>query len=112
MKVSGYPKPIERQRVSTCLKVFSEKTIVELEDYGKVKSVDMSGTVLFLTKAHRWWTIMIVISVYWKRQNTNIRYVYIKIEGSILICHAQSSFYVASAKHIKNIYYLQIITHI
>ena len=56
-EVSVYPKPIELQRVSTCLKVFSEKTIVALEDNGKVKSVDVSGTVLFLIKVHRWWTI-------------------------------------------------------
>ena len=44
-EVSVYPKPNERQRVSTCFKVFSEKTIVALEDYGKVKSVDVSGAV-------------------------------------------------------------------
>ena len=51
---SVYPKPIEQQRVSTSLKVFSEKTIVALEDYGKVKSVDVSGIVLVFTKVH-WW---------------------------------------------------------
>ena len=56
-EVSLYRKPSERQCVSTCLKIFSEKTIAALEDYGKVKSVDVSGTVLFLTKIHRWWTI-------------------------------------------------------
>ena len=67
-EVSVYPKPIERQRVSTCLKVFSEKTIVTLEDYGKVKSVDVSGTVLFLTKVHRWWTICNV-----RQKNVNLR---------------------------------------
>ena len=65
---SVYPKPIERQRVSTCLKVFSEKTIVSLEDYGKVKSVDVSGTVLFLTKVHRLWTICNV-----RQKNVNLR---------------------------------------
>ena len=67
-EVSVYPKPIERQRLSTCLKVFSEKTIVALEDYGKVKSVDVSGTVLFLTKVHRWWTICNV-----RQKNVNLR---------------------------------------
>ena len=39
-EVSVYPKPIERQRVSTCLKVFSEETIVAFEYYGKV-NVDL-----------------------------------------------------------------------
>ena len=56
-KVSVYPNPIERQSVSTCLKVFSEKISVALEDYGKDKSVDVSGTIMFLTKVQRWWTI-------------------------------------------------------
>ena len=56
-KVSVYPNPIERQSVSTCLKVFSDKTSVALEDYGKDKSVDVSGTIMFLTKVQRWWTI-------------------------------------------------------
>ena len=67
-EVSVYLKPIERQRVSTCLKVFSEKTFVALEDYGKVKSVDVSGTVLFLTKVHRWWKICNV-----RLKNVNLR---------------------------------------
>ena len=32
-EVSVYPKPIERQRVKTCLKVFSEKTIGSFQKY-------------------------------------------------------------------------------
>ena len=49
-EVVVYPTPIERQRMSTSLKVFSEKTIVALVDYAKVKGVDVSGTILFLSK--------------------------------------------------------------
>ena len=69
-EVSVYPKPIERQRMSmsTCLKVFSEKTIEALEDYGKIKSVDVSATILFLTKIPRWWTICNV-----RQKNVNLR---------------------------------------
>ena len=48
-KVCVYPKPIVRQHESTCLKIFSEKTIVALADYGKAKEVAVPGTILFLS---------------------------------------------------------------
>ena len=53
-EVSVYPKPIERQRIEPCLKVFSEKVIVALELWGKDKSVDVKGTVLFIKKVLNW----------------------------------------------------------
>ena len=53
-EVSVYPKPIERQRVQPCLKVFSEKVIVALELWAKDKTVDVSGTVLFIKKVLTW----------------------------------------------------------
>ena len=53
-EVSVYPKPIERQRVEPCLKVFSEKVIVALELWDKDKSVDVKGTVLFIKKVLNW----------------------------------------------------------
>ena len=42
-EVAVYPKPIERQSVCTCLKVFSEKTAVALEIYGNTHDVDVSA---------------------------------------------------------------------
>ena len=53
-ETSVYPKPIERQRVKPCLNVFSEKTIVALDLFGNKTKTDVSGTVLFLRKVHKW----------------------------------------------------------
>ena len=57
-EVSVYPKPIERQRVSTCLYVFSEKTATALELYGKRHGLDVLGTVIFIRKVVKWSTIL------------------------------------------------------
>ena len=53
-----YPKPIERQRVSTCLQVFCEETATALELYGRRHCIDVTGTVAFIRKVLKWWTIM------------------------------------------------------
>lgn len=57
-EVSVYPKPIERQRVSTCLNVFCEKTATALELYGEQFDEDVKGTVIFLRKVIKCWTII------------------------------------------------------
>ena len=53
-----YPKPIERQRVSTCLQVFCEETATALELHGRQHCIDATGTVTFIRKVLKWWTIM------------------------------------------------------
>ena len=57
-EVAVYPKPIERQRVSTCFKVFCEKIIVALVKYGERRRIDVSGTATFIKKVVTWWTIL------------------------------------------------------
>lgn len=55
-EIAVNPKPIERQRVSTCLKVFSNETSAALKlrtDLG-----DTDGTVLFLEQFIEFWNIL------------------------------------------------------
>ena len=57
-EVSVYPKPIERQRVSTCLNIFCDETIAALENHPKLQNADNGGTVLFLKKIVEFWKIV------------------------------------------------------
>ena len=50
------PKPIERQWMSICLRVFSEKTQSGI-------SVDKNDTALFINKVLTWWKILNVKSL-------------------------------------------------
>lgn len=61
-EVSVFPKPIERQRVSTCLKVFSEKTYQALLKHPGLKEEDVEGTAIFIMKVLTWWKILNVRS--------------------------------------------------
>ena len=61
-EISVYLKPIERQRSASCLKVFSDKVIVALEQHANGRTMDVSGTVLFIRKVLNWWTILNVKS--------------------------------------------------
>ena len=45
--VAVFPKPIERQKVSTCLKVFCEETVCALKCHPDLKNVD--DTISFLS---------------------------------------------------------------
>ena len=61
-KVSVFPKPIECQKVSICLKVFSENTIAALKTSSfKEQS---AGTVSFLELIVKFWKIVNVKGVY------------------------------------------------
>ena len=51
------PKPIERQRVSTSLRVFSEKTYNALLTQSGI-SVDKNDTAFFINKVLTWWKIL------------------------------------------------------
>ena len=61
--VSVFPRPIERQKVSTVLKVFSEKTIAALRLHSKVGGLDgAEDTAIFMEKVLKWWKILNVKS--------------------------------------------------
>ena len=57
-EVAAYPRPIERQRVDTRLKIFSAKTATALKIYGADHNVDVKGTVMSLENVSTWWTIL------------------------------------------------------
>ena len=57
-----FPKPIKRQKVSTCLRVFCDETMAALETYSTIHSIDARGTTLFLKLIIRFWKIVNVQS--------------------------------------------------
>ena len=62
-EVAVTPKPIERQKVSLCLKVFSEKTSKALLEHKGMENFEgVSDTVLFIDKVLEWWKIVNVRS--------------------------------------------------
>ena len=61
--VAANPKPIERQKVDTCLKVFCEETINALKLHPGMQNDNVDGTVLFLTKVVQFWKIVNVKSL-------------------------------------------------
>ena len=60
-EVSVRPKPVERQRVSTCLRVFCEETITALQVYPAVTVTE--GTILFMKKVLDMWKILNVRTI-------------------------------------------------
>ena len=56
--VAVFPKPIERQNVKTCLKVFSTKTVVALQTCTELRSADNIGTVKFIKMFIEFWNIV------------------------------------------------------
>ena len=57
-EVSVFPKPIERQNVSTCLKVFCEKTIAALKSHPELNLNEVNGTVKFIEVILSFWKIV------------------------------------------------------
>ena len=55
---SVFPKPIERQNVSLCLRVFSYETIAALETHPEIDQEDARGTVQFLKIILGFWKIV------------------------------------------------------
>ena len=51
------PKPVERQRVSTALRVFSEKTCAALMHHPEIKT-STTDTVVFIQKVLKFWKIV------------------------------------------------------
>ena len=68
-EVSIAPKPIERQRVSTCLCVFSEKTHSALITHPSLAAEEVQDTAIFLKKVITWWKIVNV-----KALGANVRH--------------------------------------
>ena len=57
--VAVNPKPIERQRVETCLKVFCNKTAQALLHHPKMKQIqEVADTYLFIEIVLKWWKIL------------------------------------------------------
>ena len=61
-EVSVFPKPVERQKVSTCLKIFSEDVVAALKTSTIVKGA--TGTILFLEKIIKFWKIVNCKGIY------------------------------------------------
>ena len=57
------PKPVERQKVYTCLRVFCEETYTALRVHPEMKEEDVHGTALFLEKVVAMWKILNVKSI-------------------------------------------------
>lgn len=64
------PKPIERQHVNTCLRVFCDETIQALTDHPGMKDENAQGTVTFLQMFVKFWKIMNVKSQF---EDVNLR---------------------------------------
>ena len=54
--ISVFPKPVERQKVTTCLKIFSEETVAAFKTNKDVKDAD--GTISFIGKIINFWKIV------------------------------------------------------
>ena len=57
-EVAVYPKPIERQNVSTCLKVFCDRTLAALRSHSGIDQNDAAGTNIFIEKIMSFWKIV------------------------------------------------------
>ena len=61
-EISIAPKPIERQRVASCLRSFSAKTYKALLSQSVI-SIDKNNTALFINRVLTWWKILNVKSL-------------------------------------------------
>ena len=57
------PKPVERQKVSTCLKVFSDETVSALKTHPGIDANEVTGTITFLNVFINCWKILNVRSL-------------------------------------------------
>lgn len=57
-EVSVQPKPIERQKVETCLRVFSDETLHALQVYPGMDKQMIEGTTLFIKNVLSMWKIL------------------------------------------------------
>ena len=52
------PKPIERQKVDTCLKVFYDETVAALKSQPGMQDENVDGTVILIPKIFEFWKIV------------------------------------------------------
>ena len=62
MEVSVYPKPIERQKVITCLQMFCDERLSALKSHPDLHEYE--GTIIFISKVVEFWKICIVHTPY------------------------------------------------
>ena len=63
-EVSVCPKPIERQSVATCLRVFCEETSTAIINHSGMRNVDgREHTAAFVKVVVNWWKIVNVKSI-------------------------------------------------
>ena len=67
--VAVHPKPIKRQNVKTCLRVFCDETATALQTHTGIDSMDTVGTVKFIKMLVQFWKIVNV-----KRPSANLRF--------------------------------------
>ena len=60
--VAANPKPTERQKVDTCLKVFCDETVDALKFHPGMQDENVDGTVTLITKIIEFWKIINVKS--------------------------------------------------
>ena len=70
-EVAVTPKPIERQNVDTCLRVFCDRTIAALESHPHVDQQSVAGTILFIKIIVKMWNIFNVRSPHEDTCNNN-----------------------------------------
>ena len=56
------PKPIERQKVNTCLRIFSEETLHALRTHPGIDQERANGTIIFIEEVLKMWKILNVRS--------------------------------------------------
>ena len=56
--VAVRPKPVERQKVSTCLQVFCDETCSALRTHPKLDKAEVQGTALFIQRIVDTWKIL------------------------------------------------------
>ena len=54
-EVSVYPKPVERQKVTHCLKIFSDETVAALKTNRYLPTSDTYETAIFIEKVLPFW---------------------------------------------------------
>jgi hypothetical protein len=62
--VAANPKPVERQKVDTCLRVFCDETKEALINHPGMQEENVDGTVTLITKVIEFWSIVNVKSLF------------------------------------------------
>ena len=74
MEESVYPKPMERQSVPTCLRVFCEEIYTAMINRPGMRNVDgREHTAAFIKVVVNWWKILNVNSIGFVRFNNKLQ---------------------------------------